>query len=266
MINLLKGVIGGIGNIIPGLSGSALLVILGVYQKSIDAITEIVKFRNLKKNILFLIPIGIGIIIGTVLFGNVLLALLDKFPMQTSYAFVGFLIGTIPLLFKEANKNGFNYKFMIPLIITLFIGLSMVLLKEYQGTKVADLNFMEGNLLGFVLAGSTIIPGISGTVLLSMLGYYDYYLLAVSTVNIVALLPILLGLGLGALIFVFLISFLLKKYYGYTYYAVSGFCIATIPAVVRGSLGFDFNTLISLIIALFACLVTINIGKKSSEN
>lgn len=266
MRNFIIGVIGGIGNIVPGLSGGALLVILGLYQKCITAITEIVKFKNLKQNILFLIPIGLGVIVGTVAVGNLLLVLLNKFPMQTSYAFVGFLIGTIPMLFKEANKNGFNKKYLITFSITIFIGLILLYLKSYHGLQVMNLTFLQGFLLGLVLAGSTIIPGISSTVLLSVMGYYDYYLTAVSSLDIISLFPIMLGLGIGAIGFIFLINFLLKKYYGYTYYAVSGFCIATIPAVLRGHLGFDLITLFSLLIAGASFSITYYLGKKANKN
>lgn len=262
MANFFKGIIGGVGNIVPGLSGSALLVVLGVYQECIKAVTEIVKFKNLRKNILFLLPIGIGVIIGTVLFGNILLFLLDRYPMPTSYAFLGFLVGTIPLLFKEANKEGFNIKYLIPLFITFLIGISLLFFKNYDGLQVADLTFMQSCFLGFVLAGSTVIPGISSTVLLSLLGFYDYYLHAISKIDIVALFPIMIGLGAGGIIFVFLIHFLLKKYYGYTYYAVAGFCIATIPAVMRGHFLFNLETLISIISAIVAFAITIYIGKR----
>lgn len=265
MINFFKGIVGGIGNIVPGLSGGALLVVLGLYQKGVNAITEIVKFKNLKENIMFLIPIGLGVVVGTVLFGNVLLVFLNKYPMQTSYAFVGFLVGTIPILFKEANKEDFDKKYIIPLIITFIIGIVLLSLKNYQGIQAEDLTFIQRSFLGFILAGSTVIPGISSTVILSVLGYYDFYLAAISSVNIPVLLPIMIGLGIGALIFVFLINFLLKKFYGYTYYAVSGFCIATIPAVIRGTFAFNINTLISCVIAVLAFMLTNYLGNNTEK-
>lgn len=265
MINFLKGILGGIGNIVPGLSGGALLVIMGLYQECITAITEVVKLKNLKKNISFLMPIGLGVILGTILFGNIILFFLDIYPMQTSYIFVGFIIGTIPLLFKEANKYGFKKSYIIPLIITFVIGIALLLLKNYEGVQVGSLTFIESAILGSVLAGSTVIPGISSTVILSLIGYYDYFLYAVSKVDLVTLFPIFTGLGIGAIFFVFLINFLLKKHYGFTYYTVSGFCIATIPAVARGQFAFNVETLVSLILAFLAFTITYQIGYKSER-
>ncbi|MDD4187586.1 MAG: DUF368 domain-containing protein [Bacilli bacterium] len=260
MANFFKGILGGIGNIVPGLSGGALFVIMGIYHKCITAITELVKLKNLKKNILFLMPIGLGVVVGTVLFGNIILFFLDIYPMQTTYAFVGFIIGTIPLLFKEANKHGFKKSYIIPLAITFFIGIALLFLKNYEGIQAGSLTFFESAVLGLVLAGSTVIPGISSTVILSLIGYYDYFLYAISKVDLVVLFPIFTGLGVGAIFLVFLVNFLLKKHYGYTYYAVSGFCIATIPAVIRGQFAFNLETLTSLIFAFIAFFITYRIG------
>ncbi len=265
MANFLKGILGGIGNIVPGLSGSALLVILGIYQESINAITELIKFKNIKKNILFLMPIGLGVIFGTILFGNILLFLLEEYSMPTSFSFIGFILGTIPLLFKEANKEGFNFKFLIPMVITLVIGIVLLNLKDYNGVQAEALTFIEKMALGFVLAASTIIPGISSTVLLSLLGFYDFYLTAIAHVDIIELFPVVIGLCIGAIIFVLLMHFLLKKLYGYTYYAVSGFCIATIPAVLRGKVGFDLITFISIVCAISAFAMTYMVSKKSCK-
>lgn len=260
MINFFKGILGGIGNIIPGLSGSALLVIFGIYQDCLNSITEIIKFKNLKKNILFLIPIALGIGAGTVLFGNVLLFFLNRWPMPTSYSFLGFIIGTLPLLFKEANKEGFNKKYFIPLIITLIIGISLIYLKNTDIIQINKINFVEGIILGIVLASSTIIPGISSTVLLSIIGMYEVYLVAIAKVDIITLLPIAIGFTIGAVIFATLINFLLKKFYGYTYYFITGFVISTIPAVIKGNFGFNLISFLSILIAIITFSLTYYLG------
>lgn len=103
MINFIKGIFVGIFNIIPGLSGSALLIILNLYEKCIEAISNI--FKKPKENFLFLLPIGLGIIIGTFIFSKIILLLINKYPTSTFIVFTGFLIGTLPHLFKECNKT-----------------------------------------------------------------------------------------------------------------------------------------------------------------
>ena len=103
MKTLLKGIIVGIGGIAPGLSGSVLLVILGLYQKALNAISTL--FKNFKKNIAFLIPLIIGFGIGVLIFSKVVDFFLNNFEMQTRFTFLGLVLGTIPLFFKEVVGN-----------------------------------------------------------------------------------------------------------------------------------------------------------------
>ena len=102
MKTLLKGIIVGIGGIAPGLSGSVLLVILGLYQKALNAISTL--FKNFKKNIAFLIPLIIGFGIGVLIFSKVVDFFLNNFEMQTRFTFLGLVLGTIPLFFKEVKE------------------------------------------------------------------------------------------------------------------------------------------------------------------
>ena len=111
MKTLLKGIIVGIGGIAPGLSGSVLLVILGLYQKALNAISTL--FKNFKKNIAFLIPLIIGFGIGVLIFSKVVDFFLNNFEMQTRFTFLGLVLGTIPLFFKEVKRNGFSKKYYI---------------------------------------------------------------------------------------------------------------------------------------------------------
>lgn len=110
MKTLLKGIIVGIGGIAPGLSGSVLLVILGLYQKALNAISTL--FKNFKKNIAFLIPLIIGFGIGVLIFSKVVDFFLNNFEMQTRFTFLGLVLGTIPLFFKEVKRNGFSKKIL----------------------------------------------------------------------------------------------------------------------------------------------------------
>ena len=104
MYNFLKGIIVGIGGIAPGLSGSVLLVILGLYQKTINAIGTI--FKNFKKNVAFLVPLFLGFGVGVVLFSKIVDFLLENYEMYTRFAFLGLVIGTVPLFYKEVKKEG----------------------------------------------------------------------------------------------------------------------------------------------------------------
>ena len=101
-----QGIVVGIGGIAPGLSGSVLLVILGLYERVVGAVGTICK--NFKKNILFLLPLIVGMGVGVLLFSKVVDFLLENFAFQTRYAFLGLILGTVPLFYREVRKNGFR--------------------------------------------------------------------------------------------------------------------------------------------------------------
>lgn len=255
--NFFKGVIGGIGNIIPGLSGSALLIILGIYEDAINAISNI--FKDFKKSFFYLLPIGLGILVGTFLFSNIIEFSINKFPMATSIIFVGFLIGTIPSLFRQATKKGFKWTYLISFVLAFLVGVMLLFFKE--NTTIGSVNFdisgiIKLILMGILLACSTIIPGISSTVLLSMFGLYGIYLNAINTLNIKLLIPVIGGLAIGAFFLSKIINYLLKKQYGYTYFAITGFTVATIPALFMTPLAFNLELVIGIIVAILAFIIT----------
>ena len=105
-MNFFKGIVVGLGAVAPGLSGSILLVIFGLYRKTIEAISTL--FKNFKKNMLFLIPLGFGILGGIFLFSKLVDWLLINFEMQTRFTFLGLIIGSVPLFWREVRHNGYN--------------------------------------------------------------------------------------------------------------------------------------------------------------
>ena len=259
MINFLKGVAGGIGNIVPGLSGSALLVILGVYDKCIDAISNL--FKDFKNSFTFLFPIGCGILFGTFVFSNIIEVSLNRFSLATSIIFVGFMIGTLPSLFKQAYKEKFRISFLIPLVISFILGVSLLFYKNNFAFEITDFNYFTLVGVGFLISISTIIPGISSTVLLTMIGMYDVYIGAINTLNVGILFFIAIGVFIGFLILSKAISYLLKKYYSYTFYAIIGFVISTIPALLTETITLNSEFFIGVILSIIACFITILFSK-----
>lgn len=261
MINFFKGLLCGIGNIIPGVSGSALLIIMDIYEKCITSITELLKLRNIKKNIIFLIPIAIGIVIGTVLFGNFIKFFLNKYPMPTTYIFFGLILGTIPFLFRKASKEKFSIKNIPILLFTMGLGIVLMLFGSNvnQPQNIGDIQKI---ICGFVLASSTIIPGISSTVLLSLIGVYDVYLEAIIVLDVAFLIPVIIGFSIGLTIFSLLINYLLKKFYSYTYYGIIGFLMTTMPTVIKGEISNNFISLISILLLILSFLITYYLSGK----
>lgn len=257
MINFIKGIFVGIFNIIPGLSGSALLIILNLYEKCIEAISNI--FKKPKENFLFLLPIGLGIIIGTFIFSKIILLLINKYPTSTFIVFTGFLIGTLPHLFKEATKKGFKDSYLIPFIISISLGITLLLFDTKDITYQIDYNLISLSkyfLIGVILSISTITPGISSTILLSLFNLYGIYIYSLSSLNMFVLIPTAIGLILTTFLISKIINKLLKKYYGYTYFAIIGFTISTIPSLLNFQINLNMNFVISIILGIIAFIIT----------
>jgi len=266
MKNFVKGILAGIGNITPGVSGSAMLIIFGIYEDCIKAIGSI--FKNFKKSFLFLLPIGIGILIGTVLFSNIIKYLIENYPMPTTYAFTGLVAGTIPFLFKKASTNKFNSKKLLVLLISLTIGIAMTFVPELEGVANFEFNLVyiiKLVLVGGLIAASTIIPGVSSTVLLMIIGMYEVYLTAIAELQISILIPVGIGLVIGGFFLSKLIAFLLKNYHDLTFSAITGFMIGTIFELPSKMLGFNYESLISVVFLVFAFTITLYIGKISKD-
>lgn len=265
MIIFLKGILVGIGGIAPGLSGSVLLVILGLYQKTITAIGTL--FKNFKKNILFLIPLFLGFGIGVIIFSKVVEYLLGNFEMYTRFAFLGLVLGTIPLFYKEVKKEGFNRKYYIPMVISAIIGLSMFYFNKDLFPEISQPNLLQSILLGVAVAGSSIVPGVDSAVILSSLGLYELYVSSIANFNLSVLLPAGIGLIFGALIISFIINKLIAKYYTITFSIIFGLFLSIIPNVLNNSCILELNSqsIISIIILIISFGISCCLGdiKKS---
>lgn len=233
-VKFLKGILVGVGNIAPGVSGGALALIMGIYEDMVDAVGNFLK--DIKKNFLFLLPIGMGAALGIVVFSGIIDYFLESNPTPTAYLFAGLITGTVPVLFRQANKKGFKVGYLVPMLITfacalylVFAGTGFTVTELPTKMAITPENMLMLVVYGFILAGSIVIPGISGSVLLMLLGVYRIILTAIKTLDIIIIAPTAIGLGLGVLLFAKLMGFLLKRYHGITYYAVIGFVIGSIP-------------------------------------
>jgi len=273
LINVLKGAVVGIANIIPGVSGGTMAVITGIYEKLIDIISNILShlksWTKLKEDLKFIIPIGIGAVIGIVAFSKLLKWLLKSFEMPTLYCFLGLIIGSLPLIFKNANEKGFNKKYIIPFVVTtgLMIGLNIIAMNVSESNAIIEFGRTPIDILkllgyGFVAAGTMIIPGISGSMVLMIMGVYEAILTAVSSLDIITLIPFAIGVGIGIIIVSKIINILLEKFYGYTYYAILGFIIGSIIFIFPG-FAFSLTGLASVITFVIGFAASFMISKIS---
>lgn len=260
MINFLKGIIVGIGGIAPGLSGSVLLVIFGLYQRTVNAIGTL--FKDLKKNLMFLVPLFLGFGVGILLFSKIVDYLLNNYEMYTRFAFLGLVLGTIPLFYKEVKKEGFKNKYYILVIIAAAFGFTLFYLNKNLFPAITNPNLFQSALLGFAVAGSSIVPGVDSAVILSSLGLYELYVSSLANFDLRVLIPAGLGLVIGVLVISFIINQLIKRYYTATFSIIFGLFLSIIPNVLNSSciIGLNINSLIAIIIMIIGFGVSYFLG------
>ena len=266
MKNFFKGIVVGIGGISPGLSGSVLLVIFGLYQKVVDAIGSI--FKNFKKNFLFLLPLFLGMGVGVVLFSKITDFLLETIEMQTRYLFLGLVVGTLPLFHKEVKKEGFAKKYYFYIAGAALFGVILFIVNKDLFPQVENPNFLQSVLLGVAVAGSALIPGVDSAVILSSFGLYELWVSSVAKFNFAVLIPAAIGVGLGVLVISFGMSKLIKKFYTATFSIVFGLFISIIPSVLNESCvpGMNARTVVSFLLVVIGFVISFYLGDIPKHN
>lgn len=265
MLNFLKGIVVGMGGIAPGLSGSVLLVIFGLYQKAINAVSSI--FKEFKKSIMFLLPLVAGFGVGVLLFSKIVDFLLVNFEMQTRFAFLGLVLGTVPLFYREVKKEGFSKKYYFVIAAAAILGLLLFTFNK-SFPQIESPNFFQSVMLGVAVAGSSIIPGVDSAVILSTLGLYELYVSSLADLNFEVLIPAGIGLAAGALIISFIMNFFIKKFYTVTFSVIFGLFISIIPNVLNENcrLGFNLTTYVSLAVMVIGFAFSFYLGDIKKNN
>ncbi len=261
---ILKGIIIGIGKIIPGVSGSMLAISMGIYQRLIDSISNFFKYP--KQNFKFLFKISIGVIISIIFFSNIILNCLNSHYLITMFFFIGLIIGGFDDIKENMDKKYYNIIFISFIIVTI---LGIINVDNQFDITNKFLNFIYFIFIGFIDALTMVIPGISGTATLMMLGAYDIVMDAFSNLlnfyllpyNLKILIPFLIGMALGIVSTVKLVKFLFTNYKSKTYNIILGFSISTIVLMFIKCIN-SFYTFIDLIISFILLFIGIIISKK----
>ena len=264
--HFLKGIIAGVGGIAPGLSGSVLLVIMGLYEKTINALGTL--FKHFKKNVKFLLPVCLGMACGVLLFSKIVDFLLANFETPTRFAFLGLVLGTIPLFYRQVRKKGFRNRYYFVMLIAGLAGLMLFGMNRALFPQITDPNFFQKVFLGVAVAGSSIVPGVDSAVIMSSLGLYELYVSSIANLDMSVLLPALIGLVLGAAAISAGMNFLLKKAYTLTFSVIFGLFFSIIPNILQDC--YKINNLwegaVAIAFALAGCIVSYYLGDISANN
>ncbi len=259
IINIFKGILIGAGAILPGISSGVLCVVLGIYETLVSRVLHF--FKDFKENFFFFLPLVIGGFISIIFISKALLYLLNSYMVPTSFCFIGLILGCIPSVFKQANSSSKrNNKFLkyLFLVFTFSFSIYLLALEKSSGNvplTVNDISNFDLVKNGFLMSLGTVIPGISNTVILMILGGYNIYLEGLATFNLNILIPMGIGLVVGGFIFLRVIEFLFLHYKTYTYYAIIGFTLGSI-FVLLPAFEFNFTFVLSIFLMIFCFFVS----------
>ena len=249
---LIAGIVFGLANVIPGVSGGTMAVVFGIYERLIDLIANLrTKWR---KELPFILVFGAGAGIGILAFGKLMKWILINHAAEANAFFIGVILGSIPILvgftFKKTSKRTgksswvFNAGNIIPMLVTFGIMIPMALAGDDSEAKDAAtaaevtgfnlLNTLLYIVYGVIAVATMIIPGISGSFVMLLIGFYGTIISAVADLNFLVLIPFGIGCVIGLFTVAKLIKWLLKKYPMPSYSAILGFVLGSILCIFPG--------------------------------
>ena len=272
------GMILGVANVIPGVSGGTMAVVFNIYDRLIGVIT-----LNVKKIVSewkFILPLVAGMGLGILLFSKAITFLFQNYPVQTNWFFIGIILGSIPMILKRmlvASRNGTSTgKGGRPLSVVVcgLVALGVMAVMTYLEVSDAgapiqtELTPLLAAKLVVGLACGTIamiIPGISGSFLMLVVGIYSTVIAAISDFNIPLLIPAAIGGVLGLLGGAKLVRFLMARVPAQTYGAIMGLVLGSILVIFPGFGGGVTVLATSLGCAVFGFVVSFFAGREKIE-
>lgn len=278
--SVLKGMVIGIANIIPGVSGGTMMVAMGIYDKLIHCITHL--FKEFKKSVLFLLPIAIGMLVAIAASSFGLTWLFDNYPIQTNLLFVGLILGGLPAIWKKVKGKKVGAGHIVAGLLFFALVVVFAAMGETEGTA-ADLTFNIVNILklfgvGIIASATMVIPGVSGSMVLMLIGFYQPVLNAIKDFfsaladfdiqGILAGCGILVPFGLGVVAGIFgiakLVEIIFEKFPLYAYWAIIGLIVSS-PIAIFLMGAFPALTAVSVITGAVALVVGFGVAMKLGE-
>lgn len=279
---ILKGVMMGVANIIPGVSGGTMAVSMGIYDKIIHAATHFIS--EFKKSMELLLPIVLGMAIGIVALARILEYMFARVPFQTNMLFVGLIIGGLPAIAGTVKGKTIRLGHILVCLLFFVVVAGLAMMGEQEGAA-ADLSFNAVNVaklfgVGIVASATMVIPGVSGSMMLMLMGYYNPILNAINDFidNLVrfhvpgildgckVLVPFGIGVVVGIVAIAKLIEIIFQKFPEHAYWAIIGLIAASPVAIflMNGGMGVAILS-VGFLMGLASLVVGIFISLKLGE-
>lgn len=267
LLDMLRGMVIGIANIIPGVSGGTMMVAMGIYDKLIHAVTHL--FSEFKKSIKLVFPILVGVVLAIILLAHLFEYLLANWPIATNLGFCGLILGSVPPILSQVKHKGFHWSMAASFIVFFALVVISALMGETSGNSVT-LSLSFGGivmlfLVGIISAATMVIPGVSGSMMLMLMGYYEPIINLVNEVvdsffhfqfgqfwhYFLLALPFGIGVIVGIFAIAKLIEWVLEHYRLQTYWAILGL-IAASPIAILLKTDWAGFSIVQLLIGLAA--------------
>lgn len=238
IITLLKGLWIGGTMTVPGVSGGTMAMVLGLYDKIIHAVASFRK--DMRNNIHFLLWFGLGGAIGFFLFAALLLKpLTDAFPTQTQFFFIGAVAGGAPTILQNSGAKKISVKNVSFTLLGAIFVLLIALIPSGLFSPGETLTFADVLLQfvgGLLISIAFVLPGISVSQMLLMLGLYNGLLTAISSFNLLPYIPLAIGVLAGTVCVAKTMEYMFEKHHTATHMVVFGFLIGSVPQLLPGTL------------------------------
>lgn len=248
-----------------------IMMVFGLYEKTIDAISNY--FDDVWENTKFLFILGSGVIISIILMSNLIMTLLLNFYFLVVCFFSGLILGGIPTIYKKVESTLTKQNLVIFLTCLLFVFPLSLIDNNKQLSLNQNYHFLLLYVIGLIEAATMIIPGISGTAILIILGFYHILLelfsllgnLKLILINIQFFTPFLLGLISGGLIWIKLMNYLLINYKIKTYWGILGLIVSSVLLMgseLLNKYSCGYELFLGIFLLIFGYILSIILDKK----
>ena len=263
----LGGLSFGIANVIPGVSGGTMLVVFGVFDRLTEAISGI---KAIIKNITFLLCFGLGAGGGIILSAFVISSLFSTFGVQTNMFFIGLILGSVPLIVRTGTENSkIKPRCIFPFLAAFAVVIVLAVLEKSDVIQITPdvidgfsiISSIKMLLCAIIAAVTMIIPGVSGSFVMMLMGVYETIIGSIKTLNLFVLVPFAIGAVIGIIGGARLISTLIRKYKLMVYSAIMGLIAGSVYAILPEGFGFNLETGYGFVCLLFGVVFAVIIDK-----
>jgi putative membrane protein len=274
---LVKGIVVGVSNVIPGVSAGTFLVLLGIYDPLVEAIGNILTDKNKRKDyVLFLSPLVIGAGGGILVFANLITLLIERYAAPTQFFFIGLILGGIPAVLKMHR----DMKPSIPRLVAFIVGLGLVIflgVEEQRGISghipagaSSLLGFSLFSVVGFFAGGAMVTPGVSGAYIFLLTETYEPIMQALASltqppIHWGVIVAVAAGAGIGLLVCSRLIALALKRQPAVTFYAILGLICGSFVGLWPAGLDVSASSLASILTLMPGVAIAYLLGRSAGN-